>query len=946
MFKLHLRTEQQASQSSIYRKWFNREEIKGVIKDFKKRAQHSLFFIPVKRINASYPGQHNHYQESWVVEKSTANLPGFGEVTGIHYHSSSLQPKLEQWRVLFKTIPLQEIPLNFHDCLTIHKIQAISIGIAGALNTPPSHHRPFSSLPLLDTICLPIHLHCTFILSDDRRSIRYDEKGAGNVESQFNKWLLTEKVPSFYLQFLTGWNHTHLMKECPWWPKGGEGDTISRAVVKSMETILPTSDEMVCDTYSGYRIAPSKAHFLQPSCPGGLLKVLLPADLAVIPPRFSHLSSPPLQNVNNSYLSTILQQNASSVILMYKEGRITVGDVVDVASFLKLSSIHDSIGLPLLPLADGTLVPLSAEHTTFYCPTWKHVTPWLPFPPHQFLDPKAAKTKDIHTIYNPLQVHDLDSVAISRLIIAKIPEQDTFSSSPDLELWLEDLWEFLNGTQVEIEDPAFQQLPLIPTYNPATPTRISFQKLTGGEVIFNPPADTPLDACVALGMTLVRANDCKGNLREVIRSRGEQSLGIHRTIIRFFMDLPSGKIPRRFQSLNHQLHLEFSRWFRGELRGNYYSLPDAERAIVRHLPLWEPVQVGLEPPRFTSASEALIIPEGVSPDVVQTWATGSTQAHAYVPADYLLTLMEKPVTLPHFYTCHLSFPLVMSTVTPMYVSLLTAVLHSPNPRPSILVPNTNGRMSQSRQLYLSSNVTFANGLASNRAKFLHPDLRDLERQLCDWGLISTITTTSFEACALAIHQDAGRAGILTRALTVFRTYDTEMPPKLLGDRDSQNALRNLRFIPRRMGSIRYGSILTDLHHSLPSIVSPSEILSPNFVSIAWTQRGTCFEEPSEELLLVNASVWEPTVPEVVRIPFSGLLLTSHYPPLDRAPPRPFHRYRTRSSMQHRTDRGPEGDVFVARCPWERGRGVVRLQPGQLVPQRRQPSLGMEMELRF
>jgi len=871
LFNLHLRTEQQASQSTIYGKWFSEEEIKRLITDFKNRAQYTLFFIPIKKIRASYPGKDNYHQSSWVVEKSTGELPGFGEVTNIHYHYSSLQSKMEQWKVLFKTIPLQEVPDSLDGCLSTHKIQTISIGIAGALNKPPPSHRPFSSLPLLDTISLPVHLHCTFILSDDRRIVRYDGKGMGNQESQFNKWLLTEKVPSLYLQFLAGWNHTRPMKECLWWPKGGEGDTISRAVVKSMETILPTSDELVCDTYSGHRIAPAKAHFLQLSCPGGLLTALSPADLAIIPPRLSHLSTPPLQTVDSNYLTTILRCEASSIMSMYKESRITVDDVVDVACFLKLSSLQDSIGLPLLPLADGTLASLSAEHTTFYCPQWKHETPWFPFPPHHFLDPRAAGTKDICTIYDSLQVHILDCTAISRLIIAKVPEQDSVSSS-ELELWLDDLWELLQATQVKIEDPAFQKLPLIPTYNPPTPTRISFQKLTGGNVILDPPTDVPLDACVALGMTLVRANDCKRGLRDVIRSRNEQSPGIHRAVIRFFMDLPSGQRLQHFQRLSHQLHLEFSQWFRGELSGNYYFLPEAEKGIVQDLPLWKPVQVGLEPMGFISASSALVIPEGVSPDVVQTWTTGST---AYVPTDRLLTLMEKPITLPSFYANHLSFPLVVSTVTPTYESLLRKVLSSPNPRSSILIPNANGRMSSSRELYLSSNATFAGSFASNRGKFLHPDLRHLEEQLCDWGLINTITTTSFKACALAIHQDVRRAGILPRAQTVFQTYNTEMPPKLLSDRSSQNALRNLRFIPRRMGSTRYGSIPTDDYHSLPTIVSPSEILNPKFISVAWTQRAICREEPSDELLLVNTSIWEPRVPEVVCVPNPLLLLVPH-----------------------------------------------------------------------
>jgi hypothetical protein len=871
LFKLHLRTSQQARESAIYREWFSGEHIKKLIIDFKRCAQQALFFVPIRRIKALYPGQ--RYQESWEVEKLTEDLPGFSGTMGIRYHHSSLEPKLERWSVLFKTIPPQDIPPHFKECLSTNKIQTISIGIAGALDKPPPDHqpphRPFFGLPLMRTISLPIHLHCTFILSEDRRSIRYDEKGEGNPESKFNKWLLTEMVPSLYLQFLAGWSQNHPMRKCPWWPNGAETDIISQVVVKAMEKAFPISDELVCNTYSGQRIAPSRAHFLQPPCPEGLLKALLPEDLAITPRVFSYLPSPPLQSVDSDYLTTLLRREAASIISMYKghriavgKGGITVGDVVNVARFLKPSSLPNSIGLPLLPLADGTLAPLSAEHTTFYCPQRQHETPWLPFPPHHFLDPKAAEDR---TIYDSLQVRELDTAAISRLITAKIPEQDTFSSSPALEKWLKELWKLLNKIPVAIEDPAFLRLPLIPTYGPTeTPTRISFQKLTESDVLFIDTQLTgvPLDACVALGIRVIRASDCKKKLRESIKSRKEQLSGIRRTIIRFFSDLPFGQISHHFQGVDHELHSEFSQWFRGGL--SYRSLTSAEQRVVQDIPLWETVQIGLAPAKFVSARTALMIPEGVSPNVVQTWTTGSTE---YVPADDLLSLMKKPVTLPTFYTNHLSFPLVMNTVTSTYKSLLRRVLDSSDPRPSILVPNANGRMSSSKELYLSSNATFAASFASQNKVFLHPDLRDLEQQLGNWGLINTITTTSFKACALGIHQGVGGANLSARARTVFRTYNTKMPSKLLGDYFAQEALRMLRFIPRHTGSTRYGSIPTDRYHSLPNIVSPSEIVDPKFVRVAWSQRATCLEQPSSELLLVNTSVWEPTVSEVVSVPF-------------------------------------------------------------------------------
>jgi hypothetical protein len=226
LFKLHLRTQQQAKQSTICQKQFSIGRIKELITDFEKRAQHALLFIPIKRITASYPIRSRKPRESWVIERSTEYRHEFSGIMHIHHRHSSHLPKLEEWGVLFETIPLQDVPPDFHECLSTHKIQTVSIGIAGALGSPPYHHRPFFGLPLLDTISLPIHLHCTFILSDDRRSIWDDEKGKGSKEAEFNRWLLTEKVSSLYLQFLAGWEPTQKMKECPWWPKKADDTTL------------------------------------------------------------------------------------------------------------------------------------------------------------------------------------------------------------------------------------------------------------------------------------------------------------------------------------------------------------------------------------------------------------------------------------------------------------------------------------------------------------------------------------------------------------------------------------------------------------------------------------------------------------------------------------------------------------------------------------------------
>jgi hypothetical protein len=490
---------------------------------------------------------------------------------------------------------------------------------------------------------------------------------------------------------------------------------LSKIVVIGMKAGFPTSDQLLCDTYSGSRIAPSKAHFLQ-KCPQGLLKKLCPDDLAVVPPLFYPSSSPPLypssfpplyppssplQNVDNNYLTTILQQKATSITSMYKEGRITVEDIVEVAKFLKLTSSPDSAGLPLLPLADGTLAPLSTAHTIFYCPPQQHKKPGLPFPPHLFLDPKASKEQDI---YDLLQVQKLDNSAISRLIssMMQIPKEDILFPISQIRNsgWKDSGTSLRPPLGLKSQTLHFERFPLIPTYNPGAPMRISFGKLTRGEFLFiESSTGVPLDACVALGMKPIKASDCREKVRKIIESHRTRSPEVHNAIIDFFVHLPPGEASYRLQGLNHDHHLEFSLWFRELLSRCYQLVPDIEKTMVKDLPLWESVQIGLRTARFVSANAAVVIPEGVSSEVVRTWAAGMAE---YIHHDHLLSLMKAPILPSTFYTDHLSFPDLM-TPTPAYNSLLEKVLHSPTRMPSIRVPNANGRMIPSDKLYLSSN---------------------------------------------------------------------------------------------------------------------------------------------------------------------------------------------------------------------------------------------------
>ena len=63
-------------------------------------------------------------------------------------------------------------------------------------------------------------------------------------------------------------------------------------------------------------------------------------------------------------------------------------------------------------------------------------------------------------------------------------------------------------------------------------------------------------------------------------------------------------------------------------------------------------------------------------------------------------------------------------------------------------------------------------------------------------------------------------------------------------------------------------ILLNRLTQLPLIVSPDEVLRPEFESVAWTQRALLLEGPSERLTVANLQFGVPSGHEVVRRLFS------------------------------------------------------------------------------
>ncbi|KAI9047125.1 hypothetical protein LZ554_008579 [Drepanopeziza brunnea f. sp. 'monogermtubi'] len=64
--------------------------------------------------------------------------------------------------------------------------------------------RIFNTLPLSILSDLPVHVHATFTLSGDRKSIVLDDHNLKSASSESNRHFLEQAIPKMYLQFLAG----------------------------------------------------------------------------------------------------------------------------------------------------------------------------------------------------------------------------------------------------------------------------------------------------------------------------------------------------------------------------------------------------------------------------------------------------------------------------------------------------------------------------------------------------------------------------------------------------------------------------------------------------------------------------------------------------------------------------------------------------------------------
>lgn len=770
----------------------------------------------------------------------------------------------ETWLSVSEGLSHSQLPEHLLPLLRKHRIrEPIMVGQAANLTKPLGPHKLFSSMPLPIRTDLPVHCNASFILAEDRRSIRFDGDGTMNPDSQFNRWLLEDKLPPLNLFLieilLRQYKHTEVKNPWRWWPgNASEVEPISRVLMDSFYSrFLRGTDRIVCCSLSQKHLKPSDAFLLDPqTAVGSILLYLRPHNVIKLPPisRLRRYVQGLINPVNPQCVRDCLLQNSNLVKAAFPT-KVTLEDVERTVRFLAQDSILAMDGLPLLPLADGTLQTYRSAHgqEAMYFAWASSLPAHVLFPLDRLVEPHFNSSPVVN---KGLNVATLNGHAVGTFIDARLSPKK--SMTIDEELWIANFWsEYLS---MDIRPDSILSYPLVRTS--VRGAYVSIAHCTSPTVIVKHNNTSPPwfdDTMLQMGATIIPVHSAPHQLREIIRNRVAHRSDIE-MVLHFLEPAGLRNFAHCFSRIQpSSLRSSFAAWARGHLKippnSPYWT-------TARGLPIW-PALGGDANDLFIAANclTHKMLPSGVDGDMVIPFLRN--------PGTYvefhsgLRELKIKSITFADLRADLALPPRLSPQDLPRYRRLLMVMVCHSTTGPKLLVPDSTGSMVPVDRLYAHSEFVFLNAFETRPHFFVHDSIRDLELQLSQFGLHTEVNQSTFISCAQALHEDTRGPRRLERAKVVFAWYSCVLPMRVR-EHTWWRGLDDLRFIPR--SSIRHRVLpfdTTPYVTALEELVSPAEVLRPDQEAVAWTQRGIFLSEPDRRLFVADLALGVPPVSSVV-----------------------------------------------------------------------------------
>ncbi|KAI0031007.1 hypothetical protein K488DRAFT_71730 [Vararia minispora EC-137] len=703
----------------------------------------------------------------------------------------------------------------------------------------------FSFLPLPVSTSLPFHLHASFILAEDRRSIRWDDS---SQEYAFNKFLISTKLPDVYFSLLHCWpmGDTFTLSDARFWPTEPK-DNVSKVVASALLQTMHTETLLICEDSSGNRIAPSTATFVDFEVPlsvKAVLQVIAPNQIVVRPPALFQTKLP---RVSSTYVRNVVEQLDERFQALYSDGKVTLEMIGGVLSYIdwpgrkvdgKATDSEGEAGgnpllnLPLIPLANGDLKKFTAteriEDKIFVWKTGVDTAYMELFGRDRFVHPDLLVPLSLPTTFPDLNITLLDDSSFAWLVSQRIqPGQECILSDGDAT-WVTDLWAAFPslhsfGSDHDVHD-ILKVLPLIPTVATSGSSAkrfISFEQCDQPSTMLKPQSASQdiIDALNTMGAAIID----RGQAPDALRTMKLDSLRHSLTnTIKFLATGSSSNINQRFSQLG-QRRVQLVEWVKEQL-------DDAElraeriREDARKLPLF-PVR---DAQRFVSADDVLMLPRGV--DIAD--ALPFLPSLNYVSASPLLEKLKvEPVsfvTLANHLAGSAANTVCPNANIPDFRRLLVSLLDHAQPkqlRSRLLVPNALGFFVSPGNLYSRIINIFTSSFEGRHPeRFAHPDLADdADPRLQILGMHVEVDFEVFHVCAAAI-DEARDDRRLESARVLFNFYSDVLARDPLASEEAFEELDDLAFIPRASERRRNVPEFDEYTVSLPDVLAPKQMI--------------------------------------------------------------------------------------------------------------------------
>ncbi|KIO21525.1 hypothetical protein M407DRAFT_10337 [Tulasnella calospora MUT 4182] len=281
LFRFPLRTVDQTNESNLSKTHFSPVDITKTIDRFYAYATQSLFFTKsLREITAlrRLGTKDLRTIPVWSAGSRPKPIPHGIDAVNLSLKlkpPQSFDETTEHWIVTRNELAQEEFPPEMQAIFPLHRLSTPTFGLAMNLSTQSSicNSRFFATLPLPVCTSLPVHIHATWILAQDRLSIRYDASNGAAQQSDdtlYNKYLLEKGVAPLYVRTLALILQHHPDVVWRFWPRKAEDD-LSRIVVMELYELIISTQEPVLLSAQDKRIAPANSVIHSSKAPVGYL---------------------------------------------------------------------------------------------------------------------------------------------------------------------------------------------------------------------------------------------------------------------------------------------------------------------------------------------------------------------------------------------------------------------------------------------------------------------------------------------------------------------------------------------------------------------------------------------------------------------------------------------------------------------------------------------------